>query len=321
MFVSYVNLDLWAQFADQIKALPHSGGYSDPYELVEKGYWTLDLWMELCKLCYKDDGDGTHDYEDRCGFMTYNKQLNNIMADMILAGSHATWSSIDSAGNVSIEIDSPKNVQIYQKLYELLCLSDAVTIPWIGGADGEEGHYILDIFADGTVLLNVNTLFQAAEYLGDMKDDYAIMPLPLFDHEQFNEALPSGGYATQIGDSVALYGICSSVSLERLPAVTATLQRMAELSTEIVVPALYSTVLGPNAEKDLEMICFIRAGLYSDFVWIWSSDLGNLTWNFRLQYDEVDKIERNLLNWDRNATGLYTGKLLYNLEKYFADQK
>lgn len=176
VFVSYVNADMWAEYADRIKTLEHSGGYSDVYDIVKNGYWTMDLWTELADLCYEDDGDKKKDYEDQAGFMTYDEQLNNIMTDILAAGSKVHYGSIKADGTPSIDILSDKNIAFYQKLYTLLCESNTVNMPWVGGEDGKDVTYILDLFADGNVLLNVNTLSQAEEYLSDMKDEYLVMP-------------------------------------------------------------------------------------------------------------------------------------------------
>jgi hypothetical protein len=62
------------------------------------------------------------------------------------------------------------------------------------------------------------------------------------------------------------------------------------------------------------MIDFIKQGIYTDFVFVWSIELGNVTWNLRTHYSEGSKIENNLRSWDRNATGLLTSRLLSQLE-------
>ena len=314
LFVSYVNSVMWNKFADKIAALEQSGGYSDVYDIVNNGYWTLDLWIELAKMCYQDDGDKEPDYEDRCGFMTYDQQLANIMVDMLAAGSNVYFGGLDIGGTPTVDIYSKANVAFYNKLYTLLCQSNTVTIPWLGGAYGEEGTYILDIFADGNVLLNVNTLALAEKHLKDMKDDFYILPLPMFDRGQFNPDSPSLGYTTQLEDSVSQYAICTSIGVEKIPAVTATLELMAYYSMKWVTPAYRKATLGDCYRENAKMIDFIKQGIYTDFVFAWSSELGNVTWNLRTHYSEGSKIENNLRSWDRNATGLLTNKLLPRID-------
>lgn len=320
MFVSYVNSVMWAEFADKIAALEQSGHSSDIYEIVNNGYWTLDLWIELSKMVYLDDGDDELDYEDRAGFMTYDQQLNNIMVDMLVAGSNVHFGGLDGKGTPTVEIYSDKNNAFYQKLYQLLCESNVVNMPWIGGEDGEDGTYIMDVFAEGHVLLNVNTLAQAEEYLADMKDDFYVMPLPMFDHAQFNANSASKGYTTQLGDSVSQYAICTAIGDDKVPAVTATLELMAYYSEKWVTPAYYETALKERYTRDprnAEMIDMIKEGIYTDFVLIWSHSLKDITWMLRQHFTEGGKIDNNLRTWDRQVTGQLTNTLLPQIEEAF----
>ncbi len=324
MFVSYVNATMWEEFAPKIKAAQHSGGYTDIYDIVNNGYWTLDLWMELAQMAYLDDGDNTPDYEDQAGFMTYDQQLNNIMVDMLLAGSNIRYSTLDGEGTPQVAIYNDKNNAFYNKLYQLLCESRTVTIPWIGGSDGEEGTYILDIFAAGKVMLNVNTLAGAEEYLSNMESDFYVMPLPMFDREQFNPDSPSKGYTTQLGDSVSQYAICTAIGEEKVPAVTATLELMAYYSKIWVTPAYYETALKERYTRDPrnpEMIDMIKEGIYTDFVLIWSSSLDNITWQWRQHFTEKGKIDNNLRSWNRNVTGKLKNGLLEQIETAFWVEK
>ncbi len=319
MFVSYVNTRLWEEYKDEIANLEHSGGYCDPYEIVKKGYWTMDLLMELANLVYEDDGDKVKNYTDQAGFMTYDQQMNNIMVDMLLAGCGIRHSSIRADGTPDITIDTPENKAIYEKLYELLCESGTVTIPWLYSESEDETLYILDVFAAGKVLVNVNTLAGAEEYLADMKDGFTVLPLPMLDRAQFDESSPSLGYASQVGDSVSQYAICKAIGDEKLPCVTATLELMAYYSEKWVTPAYYQAALGALS-ADLrvrEMLELTRAGLYADFALIWSSRLDNIVWKWRQHFTEKDKIEDNLRSWDRTVTGKLQNGLLDAIKKGF----
>ena len=319
MFVSYVNTRLWEEYKDEIANLEHSGGYCDPYEIVKKGYWTMDLLIELANLVYEDDGDKVKNYTDQAGFMTYDQQLNNIMVDMLLAGCGIRHSSIKADGTPDITIDTPENKAIYEKLYELLCESGTVTIPWLHSESEDETLYILDVFAAGKVLVNVNILAGAEEYLADMKDGFTVLPLPMLDRAQFDESSPSLGYASQTGDSVSQYAICKAIGDEKLPCVTATLELMAYYSEKWVTPAYYQAALG-ELSADLrvrEMLELTRAGLYADFALIWSSRLDNIVWKWRQHFTEKDKIEDNLRYWDRTVTGKLQNGLLDAIKKGF----
>ncbi|MBQ9130530.1 MAG: hypothetical protein IJX59_07205, partial [Clostridia bacterium] len=220
-------------------------------------------------------------------------------------------------GTPQVKINTEKNTAFYHKLYKLLCESNAVTIPWLGTEEDMSKTYILDIFAEGYVLLNLNTLAGAEEFLSDMKDDYYILPLPMFDHAQFDKSSPSLGYATQVGDSVSQYAICTAIGDEKLPCVTATLELMGYYSKEWVTPAYYRKLLGERYDKDPRTAAALeltRAGVYSDFVLVWSAHLDNITWQWRQHFTEKGKIENNLRSWQRNVTGKLNSSLLEQIE-------
>lgn len=323
MFVSYVNSKLWDQYATKIAALEQSGGYSDIYELVKNGYWTLDLWIELNKMLYVDNGNtpGQPDYEDQVGLMTYNEQLNNIMADMLVAGSNVRYGTLDAEGTPSVAINTKQNVAFYNKLYTLLCDSNAATIPWLSaGGDEDDDTYIMDVFAQGKTLVTVNTLHCAEQYLANMVDDFYVMPLPMFDHDQFDSKSASLGYTTQLGDSVNQYAICKAIGDEKIPAVTATLELMAYYSKLWVTPAYYETALKERYTRDErapEMIDMIQKGIYTDFIFIWSNELDNITWKFRTNFTKGEsQAATNLRSWHRTVQGKLN-KLLPSIEEAF----
>ena len=323
MFVSYVNTKLWNQYASKIAALEQSGGYSDIYDLVKNGYWTLDLWIELNKMVYVDNGNtpGKPDYEDQVGLMTYNEQINNIMADMLVAGSNIHYGTLDADGTPAVAINTKQNVAFYNKLYTLLCDSNAATIPWLASGDEDvDDTYIMDVFAQGKTLMTVNTLHCAEQYLANMVDDFYVMPLPMFDHDQFDSKSASLGYTTQLGDSVNQYAICKAIGDEKIPAVTATLELMAYYSKLWVTPAYYETALKERYTRDErapEMIDMIQKGIYTDFVFIWSNELDNITWKFRSNFTKGEsQAATNLKSWHRTVQGKLN-KLLPSIEEAF----
>ena len=300
MFVSYVNATMWDQYKDTIATLQNNPeGYTSIYDIVNKGYWTMDLWCELSAMPYDDlNANDKIDYEDKLGLIVYNEQLNCIMVDMFAAGAGVTYSNYDSNGDPVIAINTPENVAFFEKLYTLLCENKAACIPWLSGKgpDGDD-LYIMDVFAQGNVLLTVSTLENAEEYLADMTDNYYIMPLPMYDRNQFKPGTPSLGYKTQLGDSVSQYAISTAVDPDRIPAITATMELMGYYSMKLVTPAYYDKALKERYTRNLEdaaMIDMIHEGIYADFATVWSQKLGDVTWFGRQHYTEKNKIARNL---------------------------
>ncbi|MBQ7846724.1 MAG: hypothetical protein IJ344_00430 [Clostridia bacterium] len=323
LFVSYVNTDLWADYVDQIAKLRHSGGYSDPYDIVKKGYWTMDLLIELADLLYLDNGNtkGEVDFEDQVGLMTYNEQLNNHMVDVLFAGSRGRYGQKDGGGTPVLTINSDQNKAFFGKLYTLLCESNAATIPWLTDETGADLS-IMEVFKRGKTLVTLNTLSCAAEDLSDMEDDFYILPPPMLRHAQFDENSPSLGYASQLSDGISQYVICNAIGDEKFPAVTATLELMGYYSALWVTPAYVKNLLGKRYgdARAMELLELTKAGVYHDFVSIWSSELDNINWKFRTNYTKGGggQAEKELRTWHRTVQGKLN-KLLPLLAVYFVD--
>ena len=289
LLVSYVNADLWDQYKATIKTFQNNPeGLDNVYEIVKKGYWTMDFWMELAKMGYKDlNADDAKDYMDQAGVMTYNAQLNNIMTDCFAAGCNVHYSYRDTNGTPVMDFNSEQMLGFAEKLYQLLCESDAVTIPWIGEDETDSGTYIMDFFADGRILATVNSLGAAEDYLADMKSDFYVLPLPMYDRNQFDEKSDSLGYTSQLFDSVSQYAICKDAGDDRIPAITATMELLGYYSRKMVTPVYYDKALKERYTRnpeDKEMIDLTAAGVYGDFALMWSHELGDITWFFRQNY-------------------------------------
>ena len=92
---------------------------------------------------------------------------------------------------------------------------------------------------------------------------------------------------------------------------------MAYYSEKWVTPAYYRELLGERYDKDPRTAAALElthAGIYSDFVLVWSAHLDNITWQWRQHFTEKDKIEKNLKTWDRNVTGKLKNQLLEEFE-------
>lgn len=265
LLVTFVNANMWKQYESVIKDLT---GYTDIYELVNAGKWTLDLFIELSRAVYVDvNHNDKVDHEDVVGFAAYTPCLDNIFVDCLAAGSHITYSKkVD--GKPQIDFFNDHSVAFADKLYQLFYECNA-------GIFKEEDKYLLDYFADGNILLAVQGLCVSEEFLADMEDDFYVMPVPKLDEKQDR-------YYTQIFDSVTQFGI--PTSCPHVGATTATLELMGYYSKKFVTPEYYDIALKERYtrdEKAADMIDFIHDTVYTDFAILWSGKLGNTTWFFR----------------------------------------
>ena len=340
MEVSFVNAAMWEKYQDRIAALENNPeGYTSVYDLVNNGYWTMDLWCELSQMPYKDlNENGAADYGDELGLIVYEEGLECLMTDMFAAGAGVVYSTVTER-NVEvivndkhndykpteisyygkapeIAINTDHNKEIYAKLYTLLCQSNAANVPWMTKDNGED-LYIMEAFAEGNILLTVDALSSAEQYLSGMKDGYYIMPLPLYDRDQFDASLPSLGYLTQCEDTLSHYAICAAVDPHKIPAITATMELMGWYALTMTTPAYLDKALkGGYTERTENAVILdrIRAGMYFDFADLWGSSLDNPKWFARENYTQFgDKLGRIL----KQQQDKKTMKLKYFLGRFW----
>ena len=273
MFVSYVNSDLWKKYAEQIEKLT---GYTDIYDVVENGKWTIDLWIELGKQLYIDNNSNDIvDEEDQTAFVSHSDGINGSCADALAAGSHITYTSWED-GVPSVNFYNEHSIAFAKALSTLARESNA----YIYDYDGDHPYQVH--FTEGRTLICAGTLAMAEDFFADMDMDYYIVPAPKLNEEQ-------DGYYTTLGDNVSQYGI--PTSCENVAAVTATLELMGYYSWLKVTPAYYEVALKTryvrgDLNKAAEMIDFIHDGIYSDFCWLYSNMCDNLTWYFRNKFSD-----------------------------------
>ena len=110
---------MWQQYAEVIAACTNANGISDPFQLIQKGYWTIDLWQEISQNIWVDKNqNGICDIGDVAGYITYMPSPNNIMADGLAAGAGVTYSKI-SDGKPKIDFYTNLNTFFAHKLYSL----------------------------------------------------------------------------------------------------------------------------------------------------------------------------------------------------------
>ncbi len=316
VFVSFVNNKLWKEKAADIAALPAAKGISDPFELVNQGLWSIDLWSEISKAIYSDDNDNDKiDIGDTVGFLTYEPGLVNIMADGLAAGANIKYSARENDTWVMTFKDTRTNL-FATKIGNLYSSSKACLMSW------DDGKYIMSHFAEAKALMTVNQLHMSELYLADMPE-FLVLPVPTL--------IAGEKHTTMNHDNVTLFGIpYTTKSEEKLAATTATLELMGELSYELVTPAYYENALktryshAEDMDAQAEMMDKIRASVVHDFAAIYANLIGtsggSVTHFFRTECAKgaglVSSIESKNNAW---TTGLE--EVLIDIEEaYFMGQ-
>lgn len=265
MYCTFVNMDRY-------KAM-FEGDYGDLYDLVDDKKWTLDLMMTMSQAVWDDtDSSGAAEETDSVlGFVTEGGDMLDGMA----IGAGVNFSERDESGDVSIVfVDNKKTQTAFSfagKMYNFLY-------------KGGYGAYVpekfnhsatgMTIFASGKALFTHDKIYQAENYLTDMKN-YGIIPSPMLDETQT-------AYRAAIHDGCTLFGLYRQS--DSLPAAAATLEAMASISHSTVTSAYYDEALKLRYSRDpqsAKMIDLIRDSVYIDFAFGWGTSLCNIHNFFR----------------------------------------
>ncbi|MBE6672079.1 MAG: hypothetical protein E7599_00960 [Ruminococcaceae bacterium] len=277
VFVSFVNGDLWEQYSSVIATCEGTKGITDPFELVDKGLWTMDLWIEISQKIWVDK-NGNEEVDlgtnpDVVGFLTYQPGLNNIMADGLAAGAGVVFST-NASGTWEMDVNNRQNNLFAMTLYSMYQPESKACKISI-----ENEKYIMEEFADGRGLMTVNLMHMSEHYLSNMNNFY-VLPVPKMI------AGTSTSYTTTTHDNLTLFGIpATAIDEGKLGAITATLEMMACESFNLVTPAYYTKALKTRFnhaddtawEKQAHMIDTIRGAMTHDFASIYGALIGGKT--------------------------------------------
>ncbi|MBE6639448.1 MAG: hypothetical protein E7616_08395 [Ruminococcaceae bacterium] len=274
--VSFVNKTLWDRYEEVIKSVPAAQGITDLYEIVDKGLWTIELVSEISKKIYVDNNANEKiDLGDTVGYISYQPSLNTVMTDVLAAGAHINYSTTGQDGTPSISFDNQRTNLFASKLEKLYNESNALLVAW------DNDKYIVEMFAEGNILMTPNYMNKAESDLTEMTDTYVVLPPPLL--------LANEKYSACFGDSCSQYGIPYTTKNEgKLAAATATLEAMAFYSYKYVTPVYYDLMLkgrythvDVDSQKQADIIDMIRDSKFTDFAMLWSNSIENVTWFFR----------------------------------------
>ena len=277
LYVSYINCELWQANAELIAACTTAKGISDPFELVQNGLWTIDLWTEISKAIWKDqDSSQTVDEDDIVGFMSYEPGKFNFMADALAVGSGVTYSTLHPSGVYVDQFDTLHNRQFSEKLASLYSLSSHVL-----QLSEDSPVKPIQQFTGGRVLMTIAPMYES-EFVHTQMDAYYILPLPKLLKGS------STGYTTTHCDNLTLFGIPTSTVKEgKLAAITSTMEMLAAKSAENVTFQYYACGLqtrfnkatADNFAKQAKMLDTIRGSVTHDFMHLYSHEIDQRTSN------------------------------------------
>ncbi len=228
----------------------------DPYELVRSGKWTVDKMIEMINSVSGDlDGDGK---------ITPEKDLLGLISCTVPTRAFQTSTEVkvieyDSDKNPMIADLSEKDVDLYNKLYNVFMKSDNV----YNNGNNEHQKYT-GYFAEDRSLL-MTTFLYATDYLRDMKTDFGIVPYPKRDENQEK-------YHTQIGTSTSMFFVPQTTADPKLTSMVC--EALSYYSRKDVTPAYYEVALKEKYTRDeevKEMLEIIRDSAQMDFTFAYST--------------------------------------------------
>ena len=162
-------------------SLHYNETYGSPYELVRDKKWTLDLMLQMAK--------DTSDFASLGTGMTKDSQWGIISESpfpyVVYLGTGNKVVEVDDTGALTCSFaDESKYAQTVEIISE--CVENIFENPEILIADKSEGiltsNYwgeVQGMFANGQALFRTSTLSDFTQYR-DMKDDFGILPVPLY---------------------------------------------------------------------------------------------------------------------------------------------
>ncbi len=199
--------------------------YSDLYDMVDNKTWTIDKMLGYISQVWDDTNvSGLKDDGDTFGFQygewpTIYTWVYALGLDPVVR---------DTYGELALDYyKDPDLVTAFEKVTKLYNVeSDGV----MGGRKWTEST-----FENNKVMFSVGYI-ENGEALRNASVSYGILPLPMLNEDQ-------SYYKTNTVGHVSMLGICSNLTEERIPMVTATIELMAAESYDKVIPAYYSKVL------------------------------------------------------------------------------
>ena len=158
------------------KRLAEEAGIGDLYQVVREGKWTLDALEKACANTTRDlNGDSLINEKDQWGLVG----TGNV-AMSFLWSCGGSFGRINKDGAVDLTMDSPKNMEVLNRIYELYSKTDRILyVENIPGNTAESRQ----MFTDGQILF-IGSIVSYCEYFREMEDEFGFLPNPKYDESQ-----------------------------------------------------------------------------------------------------------------------------------------
>ena len=258
------------------KTVATNQGLEDFYPLVKNGTWTIEKNYQMAEAAISDlNGDGQMTVDDRFGYITEWDRISlvayygtgNLLVDVI--------DGVPVASQKEVLFDAFQLCHSYCQINGFML----DTFKQFGTAESSRiaGS---ELFKQGNSLFICNGT-RLLPTMGDMEDDYGIVPLPKWSEEQTQY------YSMQDGYGISVPLACST-DMERVCVIK---EAMAAESLNIVRPAYYENALKNRYVRDetsVEMLDIITNGNVADLGQSPWWDIVRTPWQNTLQQPSPD---------------------------------
>lgn len=222
----------------------------------------MDKLAAYSKLASNDlNGDSIMNEEDQWGLLA-----SGNVAAALLWSCGGSLGTTDSIGNVITAIDSEKNINILEKIYNVFSDRDSI----IDSNRIPKGDYTSSfvhqraIFNDGRALF-IGGLISYVDYFNDMDDGFGILPLPKYDEDQKD-------YICTVQEWCATM-LSVPKNAENLERTSVILETLCSASVSTITEAYYDVTLQRKRTQDeesREMLDIIFASRIFDTVYAYN---------------------------------------------------
>ena len=172
-----VNLNRYEQYADAIVAEFGDPLYSDIYNVVRAGKWTIETMLKMAEKASLDadtsDGDLGTNVEDAIGYFQYNGS-----AVYYFYGAGGRITEMNDEGNPEFVIGNQKNGDLFDYIFDKLHKSKR-NIKYPNGFSGDrKQHFIMNadtLFTDMTLWDVRKDLYSNSTF------NYGLLPNPVYE--------------------------------------------------------------------------------------------------------------------------------------------
>ncbi|MCQ2432367.1 MAG: hypothetical protein MJ175_07175 [Clostridia bacterium] len=275
----YYNKQMFADFYEDADGL---------YQEVLDHKWTIERFRKIAEEVYSDlNNNGQIDREDRVGYCI--NSYNNL--DGFFSGAGARTTARDENDIPYLVLNNDRTINVCDAIY-------AIARDTVGGYNSgtayEEDVKNREMFCHGDSMFLIG-FFYTAENMRDMKNDYGVVPMPLYDEAQEQ-------YVSDVHDIMSIMAVPYNIT--KLDTVSAVLEELAFTGYKDVLPSYYEVLLKNKYARDsisASMIDLIRDNCKPDIAHIYGDPFGTMGYIVREMVQGKKPFASKYTSMEKNA--------------------